>query len=278
MIKFWFKYRGEKMKKRKINWLVAIIVIVASLFGVNQRQIGQYVSQYNSHETSLPTKQTTVQNVADKNLSQLTFKSGSASYLEVNHNKSTLAVSSWKQDKIDYGNLDNLNRTTTAIGYLERRNLVRSDTRSAQRWQPTGWHQKTVSFGDRKIEILNRGHLLAYSVTGKIDDEGKYDENALGSIDNPKNLATQTEFSNQRTMQLFEQRVREALKADKKVIYKVTTVFKGRGLMPLGYHLQALSTDQSLNFNVFVWNVEPGVKFDYKTGRSKLDSSMKVSE
>ena len=75
------------MKKRKINWLVAIIVIVASLFGVNQRQIGQYVSQYNSHETSLPTKQTTVQNVADKNLSQLTFKSGSASYLEVNHKK-----------------------------------------------------------------------------------------------------------------------------------------------------------------------------------------------
>ncbi|WP_459783073.1 hypothetical protein [Pediococcus ethanolidurans] len=48
--------------------------------------------------------------------------------------------------------------------------------------------------------------------------------------------------------------------------------------MPIGYHLQALSTDKSLDFNVFVWNVEPGIKFDYATGRSRIDRSMKVSD
>ncbi|KRN66643.1 DNA/RNA non-specific endonuclease [Pediococcus cellicola] len=134
------------------------------------------------------------------------------------------------------------------------------------------------SINGRQIEVLHGGHLLAYSITGKFNKDGQYDVNELGLLDNPKNLSTQTEFSNQKTMQLFEERVRNTLEANKRVIYQVSTVFKNQDLMPIGYHLQALSTDKSLDFNVFFWNVESGVKFDYTTGRSKIDRSMKVSD
>ncbi|WP_367369382.1 DNA/RNA non-specific endonuclease [Pediococcus ethanolidurans] len=271
------------MKKRKAtNWLVTLFVIIAALLGVNRQSVKNYIDQELGQNLSEQIKTTNknngIQNVKDDNLRNLTFKSGGTAYLKVNGNKSTLSTAAWKINKISYGSLDNLNRTTMVTGYLERRNLVRSSTRTSQDWRPTGWHQRAVSINGRRIEILNRGHLLAYSITGKFNKDGQYNVNELGSLDNPKNLATQTEFSNQKTMQIFEGKVRNALEANKKVIYQVSTVFKNKDLMPIGYHLQALSTDKSLDFNVFVWNVEPGIKFDYATGRSRIDRSMKVSD
>ena len=44
-----------------------------------------------------------------------------------------------------------------------------------------------------------------------------------------------------------------------------------------GVHLQAISTDKSLNFNVYIFNVQPGYKFDYQTGRVAADKDMYVS-
>lgn len=271
------------MKKRRkmTGWVSTLILLAAALLGINRQSITKIVDQATEQiEVAQPAKNKHkgIQNVADTHLSQLTFKSGDAAYMTVNDNKSKLQASDWRTNKIVYGDLDRLNRTTMATGYLEQRNLVKSSTRSSQAWRPTGWHQKAISRDGHRVEILNRGHLLAYSITGKFDQDGRYRPGALGSIDNPKNLATQTEFSNQRTMQIFEEKVRQALGQNKRVIYQVSTVFKKEDLMPVGYHLQALSTDGDLNFNVFVWNVEPGVQFDYATGRSRIDRSMRVAE
>lgn len=226
----------------------------------------------------VPDTNKTVKSVEDKQLANMTFKSGGTAYIFVNDNKSDLKASDWKQNRIVYGNLDGLNRTTQATGYLSRTNLVKSSTRTSQRWNPTGWHQKRITIDGKAIEIQNRGHLLAYSVTGKFDNDGNFNSRKLGSLDNPKNLATQTAYSNQKTMQIFEEKVRDALAKNKKVIYKVSTVFHENDLMPTGYHVEALSTDGALNFNVFVWNVQPGVKFDYTTGRSQIDRSMTVAD
>ncbi|EEI24344.1 hypothetical protein C5L34_002538 [Lentilactobacillus hilgardii] len=48
--------------------------------------------------------------------------------------------------------------------------------------------------------------------------------------------------------------------------------------MARGIHLEAISTDRSLDFNVYLFNVQPNVKFDYATGRSTIDRTMKVPE
>jgi len=48
--------------------------------------------------------------------------------------------------------------------------------------------------------------------------------------------------------------------------------------MARGVWVQALSTDGSLKFNRYLWNVQDKVKFDYVTGRSKIDRNWRVPE
>lgn len=193
----------------------------------------------------------------------------------MNHNKADLKASDWKINKVDYQDLDNLNRTSgTNTGYLEKRNIADGSLRVRQYVQPTGWHQKFVD----DDPIINRGHLMAYSISKGISTSGKYNPNdQSGDQNNPKNLFTQTAYSNQDLQTKYEQKVRNALYNNKKVIYAAQPLFRGNELMARGVHLQALSTDGSLNFNVYLFNVQPKVKFDYATGRSTIDRSMKVA-
>lgn len=270
------------MKFKKLASITSVIIALA---------LGYYYEQSNTQPTTPTTNTSSVQSAnsqqASQNQTTVTssyatlaaqdFKSGDAAYLPVNHNQSTLNINDWQTEKIVYGSLDQLNRTTTATGYLSNKNLGRSEGRASQQWRPTGWHNQPVTINGRRITPQNRGHLLAYTITFNFDQNGRYQPGLDGSIDNPLNLATQSEYSNQKTMQIFEEKVRTALATKQKAIYQVTTVFRGNELMPRGYWVQAISSDGSLNFNSYVWNVEPGLRFDYATGRSTIDPTMTVS-
>ncbi|WP_208423130.1 DNA/RNA non-specific endonuclease [Latilactobacillus fragifolii] len=212
-----------------------------------------------------------------KTLANKDFKSGSNPYFEVNNNQAKLDPSSWKNEHIEYSNLDQLNRAGTTTAYLSDKNLGRSESRTEQTWRPTGWHNQPITINGRRVFPQNRGHLIAYTVTFSFDQNGTYVPGQLGSLNNPKNLVTQTEFSNQKTMQIFEEKVRDSLAQHKKVIYRVTPIFRGDELMPRGIWSQAISTDGTLNFNVYIWNVEPGISFDYATGRGHADRNERIS-
>ncbi|MCW1783778.1 DNA/RNA non-specific endonuclease, partial [Streptococcus agalactiae] len=94
---------------------------------------------------------------------------------------------------------------------------------------------------------------------------------------NPKNLATQTAFSNQNVQTNYEKKVRDAQKTTgNKVIYQIVTVFRGNELMPRGYWLQAIDSNGILNFNVYVYNVQPKVVFNYEDGTSTIDRSLTI--
>ncbi|KRL61349.1 DNA/RNA non-specific endonuclease [Latilactobacillus fuchuensis] len=262
----------------KFKKLASAATIVAALaVGYHYGQANPTTNQASQRTSTSST--TTSKNIAPEysTLAARDFKSGDAAYLPVNDGKSTLSIANWQTEKIDYGALDALNRTTTVTGYLSNRNLGKSEGRSSQNWQPTGWHNQPVTINGRRMTPQNRGHLLAYTITFNFDQNGHYQQGTEGSLDNPLNLATQSEYSNQKTMQIFEEKVRDALAARQKVIYQVTTVFRGNELMPRGYWVQAISSDGSLNFNDYVWNIEPGLQFDYATGRSSSDATTKVS-
>ncbi|WP_048968850.1 DNA/RNA non-specific endonuclease, partial [Enterococcus faecalis] len=157
--------------------------------------------------------------------------------------------------------------------YLDRKNLGRSEGRERQVWKPTGWHQKKV---DGEL-IVNRGHLLAYTSSFNFDSDGNFREGESGSQDNPKNLAAQTAFSNQNVQTIYEKKVRDAQKiTGNKVIYQIVTVFRGNELMPRGYWLQAIDSNGILNFNVYVYNVQPKVVFNYEDGTSTIDRSLTI--
>ncbi|WP_239984742.1 DNA/RNA non-specific endonuclease [Sporolactobacillus pectinivorans] len=207
-------------------------------------------------------------------LASLNYQPGSSAVIAVNHNKSTLNSRDWKENKVIYSNIDDLNRTSHPnTAYLESRNMANDSLRVRQYVQPTGWHQK---FSNGKA-ILNRGHLIAYSLSKGIAYTGSYNPSLKsGDQNNPKNLFTQTAFSNQEIQTIYESQVRNALKQGKKVIYQAQAIFNGNDLMAKGVELQAISTDGSLNFNVFIFNVQPGFQFNYADGTSHMDRSITV--
>ncbi len=208
-------------------------------------------------------------------LANLTFQSGGAAYTVVNQDHSTLIRNAWTVNRVIYSNLDRLNRTSSSnTAFLEARNLANDELRVRQTIEPTGWH-----YNHRNgTQLYNRGHMIAYSVSAGIDQDGRYNpNNPSGDQNNMKNLFTQTAFSNQRIQTIFEAKVRQALREDKKIIYQATPIFRGSELMARGINLQAISTDGSLDFNVYLFNVQPGYQFDYATGRAGVDRNFQVS-
>lgn len=210
----------------------------------------------------------------DNHLVNLDYQSGHSAIVKVDHDRSTLNPRSWKSDHIVYTNLDHLNRTSKGnTAYLARQNIAHDTLRQRQFVFPSGWHQKMIA----NQAIINRGHEIAYSLSKGIDYTGSYRPyNPSGDQNNPRNLFTQTAFSNQKLQTIYESKVRRALYRNKKVIFRVKPIFRGHELMARGVHMQAISTDHSLDFNVYIFNVQPGVKFDYSTGRSIIDQSMQV--
>ncbi|MFD1318840.1 DNA/RNA non-specific endonuclease [Loigolactobacillus zhaoyuanensis] len=262
----------KRRKKRQTrSLLVLAVIVIGGWLGLNS---SQSQSLWQSAQALLPTAQSSSSNTnsqpsaSTNQLAALDYHSGESAVVAVNNNKSTLTASDWQTNHVIYANLDKLNRTSTAnTAYLEQRNVADDSLRVRQTVQPTGWHQK---FSGRQA-ILNRGHLVAYSISKGISLDGTYDPDLQsGDQNNLKNLFTQTAFSNQRLQTVYETKIRAALRAGKKVLYQPHAIFRGDELMPRGVQLQALSTDGSLNFNVYIYNVQPGFTFDYSTGTSQV--------
>ena len=72
----------------------------------------------------------------------------------------------------------------------------------------------------------------------------------------------------------FENKVAEYVKNSKEnvhVLYRVTPDFKGDNLLANGVEMEAYSVEdsgKSVSFNVYVYNVQPGININYKTGEN----------
>ena len=71
----------------------------------------------------------------------------------------------------------------------------------------------------------------------------------------------------------FENMVADYIKeTGNHVMYRVTPVFEGENLVASGVQMEAESVEDKgadLSFNVYVYNVQPGVEIDYRTGESR---------
>ena len=126
--------------------------------------------------------------------------------------------------------------------------------------KPTGWHTVKYDIVDGKY-LYNRCHLIGYQLTA---------ENA-----NKNNLITGTRYLNVDGMLLFENMVADYIKeTNNHVLYRVTPIFTGDNLLADGVLMEAESVEdngEGISYNVFCYNVQPGVKIDYATGDSSLE-------
>lgn len=217
-------------------------------------KVNKYLNKFKNNNNNQ-----SVQSQTDSELANLEPEGRDS--VTVNNNKSTLDFSNWTTEHIDYSPLDNLNRAGKATAYLSKINYGKSEGRESQTWRPTGWLNNQQKNKDR-------GHLIAYTLSFNFDEDGNLREGELGSIDNPKNLFTQTSHCNREIMTQYEQMVRDTIRQNKRVIYQVTPVFRGDELMARGVHIQAISEDGSLDFNTYLFNTDNNYNFDYSTGRA----------
>ena len=158
-----------------------------------------------------------------------------------------------------YSDLDELGRcgvTEACIG----RDLMPTEKRGdISAVKPTGWVQNQYDFVDGK-SLWNRCHLIGFQLAG---------ENA-----NECNLITGTRYLNVEGMLPFENLVADYVKeTDNHVLYRVTPAFQGTELVARGVQMEAYSVEDSgdgVCFNVFCYNVQPGVEIDYATGDNWL--------
>ena len=123
--------------------------------------------------------------------------------------------------------------------------------------KPSGWQTVKYDCVDGKY-LYNRCHLIGYQLAG---------ENA-----NKQNLITGTRYMNVEGMLPFENMVDTYVEeTENHVLYRVTPVFDGENLVASGVQIEAFSVEdegEGLCFNVYIYNVQPGVTIDYATGDS----------
>ena len=157
-----------------------------------------------------------------------------------------------------YSNLDALGRCGVAYANICPELMPTEERGEIGMIKPVGWH--TVKYNDL-IEgnyLYNRCHLIAFCLAG---------ENA-----NEKNLVTGTRYLNVEGMLPFETQVASYVEnTGNHVLYRVTPIYEGNNLVANGVQMEAWSVEddgKGICFNVYCFNVQPGIGIDYKDGES----------
>ena len=182
-------------------------------------------------------------------------------YVTINNNKPYFTEEDYTIESFEiYSKLDEKGRCGVAYANICKDIIPdKEDEReSISNVYPTGWKQKKYD-GEY---LYNRCHLIGYQLAG---------ENA-----NELNLITGTRYFNVSGMLPFENEVAEYIEEneDNHVLYRVTPVFEEDNLLASGVQIEAYSVEdngEGICFNVYVYNVQPGINIDYKTGKSSLE-------
>lgn len=165
-----------------------------------------------------------------------------------------LSTSSYEE----YGKLDYLGRCTVASAVIGQDLMPTGERENISHIKPTGWQISKYNFIDGRY-LYNRCHLIAFQLTG---------ENA-----NERNLITGTRYMNTE-MIAFEELVGDYVReTGNHVRYRVTPIYDGNNPLANGLQMEAMSIEdngKAIMFNVYFYNVQPGVTIDYETGNNWL--------
>lgn len=184
-------------------------------------------------------------------------------YVAVNNNEPFFTDSDMTTTAFEnYSDLDSLGRCGVAYANICKEIMPTEKRGKIGMIKPSGWH--TVKYDVIKDRYLyNRCHLIGYQLAG---------ENA-----NPKNLITGTRYLNVEGMLPFENLVADYVNnTGNHVLYRVTPMFSGSNLVANGVLIEAKSVEDNgggILFNVYCYNVQPGVGINYENGDSWLEGT-----
>lgn len=258
--------------------LILVLSLVLSLAGCSGADIADSINLSHNESTTVQTDKAGGSNSSNKNNSadkNDTLAAGTDSpdwraklpeysdspYVIVNNNEPFFTENDMTADSFEYyGELDELGRCTVAYASIGKDLMSTEKRGSIGSVKPTGWHTVKYDIVDGKY-LYNRCHLIGYQLTA---------ENA-----NKNNLITGTRYLNVDGMLLFENMVADYIKeTNNHVLYRVTPIFTGDNLLADGVLMEAESVEdngEGISYNVFCYNVQPGVKIDYVTGDSSLE-------
>lgn len=184
-------------------------------------------------------------------------------YVAINDNQPSFTKDDYTTKAFEtYAKLDKLGRCGVTYACIGKEIMPTEERGSIGQVKPSGWVTAKYDFVDGKY-LYNRCHLIGFQLTG---------ENA-----NTSNLITGTRYLNVQGMLPFENMVADYVKeTENHVLYRVTPIFDGDNLVASGVQMEAWSVEDDgdgICFNVYCYNVQPGVKIDYKTGKSTLDET-----
>ncbi len=158
-----------------------------------------------------------------------------------------------------YASLDSFGRCGGAVASCGKEIMpsANEERGSISSVKPSGWVQAQYDWVSGKY-LYNRCHLIGWQLSA---------ENV-----NKRNLITGTRYMNTEGMLPFENMVADYIReTGNHVAYRITPIYDGNDLVASGVQMEAYSVEdggEGICFNVYCYNVQPGVKIDYSTGRS----------
>lgn len=195
-------------------------------------------------------------------LEEIPAYSGSP-YVEINDNNPFFTDADLTEEAFEsYSNLDSLGRCGQAYANVCKELMPTEERGEIGSVKPSGWHTVKYDCVSGKY-LYNRCHLIGYQLTA---------ENA-----NEKNLITGTRYLNVEGMLPFENMVADYVEeTNNHVLYRVTPYYEGDNLLASGVLIEAKSVEDDgdgILFNVYCYNVQPGISINYANGDSAEDGS-----
>ena len=183
-------------------------------------------------------------------------------YIELNNNSPEFDQESLSAESYEsYGELDALGRCTAATACLSVDTMPPDGEKRGEigSVKPTGWH--TIKYDCIESKYLyNRCHMIGWQLSNEND--------------NPKNLITGTRYMNIEMLE-YENMVADYIRStNNHVMYRVTPVFDGNDLLCKGLQMEGYSIEDNgggICYNVFFYNVQPGIEIDYSSGASSYN-------
>lgn len=244
------------MKKKKNKILILLLIVTIYIGTQYKEEINKLLSELNI------IGETTAYEEKSYNLEDIPQYDGIAEYIIINNNEPFFTEEDLTTETFEmYSSLDKLERCGVAFANVSKETMPKEERGSIGSVKPSGWHTVKYDIVDGKY-LYNRCHLIGYQLTG---------ENA-----NKQNLITCTRQMNVGAMLDFENLVADYIKkTDNHVLYRATPIFKDNNLLASGVLLEGLSVEDNgagIKFNVYIYNIQDGIKIDYKTGESTLGS------